>query len=169
METQIDLSQLANISVALEGRFDSTLITLEDVEIFARLMRQLVEAAQYELSDRLGSEVVLVTEVRVAGGSIRIFAKIKKMGQSLWGATNKQAAATILAAIIGIGPTVLGRGDQPPRPIDPGCANRVEEAFREFDANARKLPKGYKATFKMTCGKISVESVIEQPGPNGQR
>jgi hypothetical protein len=153
----LDWQQLEDVGVVFEGRFQSELVTLDDVEAFSRLMRRLVEAVDSELHNRseLG-QFVLVTDVVVTGGSFKIVAKLKSLNPLHWNAGNKNAAAIILAAVIGLaGPT-----PRPPPPpsapvqqvISPECVSKAAEAGRDFNANVRKLPKSGSAVFSVSCG-----------------
>ena len=164
-----DIRDLDDLGIAFEVHFQSQLITLEDIEAVARLMRTLVEIVNDELRNRdFDPELTLVTEVAVSPGSFKFLAKLKKFSPTEWKPENKTVAATILAALIGLGGRSLPPNQPPPPPptpiveqLSPACIDLANKALREFDANIRKLPKSGDAKFTITCGGVKEQIEIK--------
>jgi hypothetical protein len=170
-----DIRDLDDLGIAFEVHFQSQLITLDDVEAVARLMRTLVEIVNDELRSRdFDPEVMLVTEVTVSGGSFKFLARLKKFSPTEWKPEHKTVAATILAALIGLGGRTVQPNPTPPPPptpiveqLSPACIDLTNEALREFDANIRKLPKSGNAKFTITCGAVKEQIEIKWDAKGG--
>ena len=168
---RIDVADLVDTGLELDARFDSRLITPGDLEAFFRLMRELVEATEQEIPRVTGKEVILVAEIRVSGGSVWAKLNIKTLKEML-SRIDQQAAATILAAIIGLW-AVSDRTQPPPPPppveLSSQCEEKAVEAFKQAKEVWEYTGKGYKATFKFKCGDTFMEATMESPDPKTKK
>ena len=94
MQTALPLSAFVKSDIALSVRFDSSEITLDDLQAVLQLLGAVADAAQSEISDSHG-EFVLLPVVTVSGGSFRIRIDFKA---SRWTVLGVSAASPVASS-----------------------------------------------------------------------
>ncbi len=125
METALPLNAFVKSDIAFSARFDSPQITLDDALALIQFLKSVMDAAQSEISSRIGQEFEILPVVTVSSGSVEIRVDVKP---NTWSFSVRASAREVFLSIgLLLNPgSVVSPPAQPPPPLSAPCEELIE-------------------------------------------